>query len=59
MIDFLGIISLRSKSACKIGKYLLINLLIFGKIGSYDVKNLTESIAKTLLQDFRPLSREI
>ena len=42
MVDFLGKIYLRSKSACKIGKYLLIKLLIFGKIGLYDVTNSTE-----------------
>ena len=35
MIDFLGKMSLRSKSAYKIGKYLLMKLLIFGKIGLY------------------------
>ena len=59
MIDFLGKISLRFKSACKIGKYLLIKLLIFGKIGLYDVTNLTESVPKTLLRGFRALSRDI
>ena len=59
MIDFLGKISLRSQSACKIGKYLLIKLLIFGKIGLYDVKNLTEFVPKTLLRGFRALSRDI
>ena len=33
VIDFLGKSSLRSKHAFKIGQYLLIKLLIFGKIG--------------------------
>ena len=42
--------SVRSKSTCKTR---LIKLLIFGKIGSYDITGLTESIFKTLLQDFR------
>ena len=46
MIDFLGNISLRSKSACKIGKYLLIKLLIFGKIGLFDVTNLNCPLEK-------------
>ena len=61
MIDFLGKISLRSKSrsACKIGKYLLIKLLIFGKIGLYDVTNWAESVPKTLLRGFHALSRDI
>ena len=55
MIDFLGKMSLRSKSAYKIGKYLLMKLLIFGKIGLYDVTNLTESVANTLLRGYRAL----
>ena len=59
MIDFLGKISLRSKSPCKRGKYLLIKLLIFGKIGLYDVTNLTESVPKTLLWGYCTLSRDI
>ena len=59
MIDFLGKISSRFKSGCKIGTYLLIKLLIFGKIGLHDVTNLTESFPKTLLQGFRALSRDI
>ena len=59
MIDFLGKISLRSKSACKIGKYLLIKLLIFDKMGLYDVTNLSEPVPKTLLLGFRALSRDI
>ena len=59
MIDLLGKISIRSKSACKIGKYLLIKLLIFSKIELYDVTNLTEFVPKTLLQGFCPLSRDI
>ena len=41
------------------GKYFSIKLLIFGKIRLCDVKNLTESIPKILLRDFRALSREI
>ena len=56
MIDFLGKIS---ESACKISKYLLIKLLIFGKIGLYDVTNLKESVPKALLQSLRALSRDI
>ena len=59
MIDFLGKISLRSQSACKIGKYLLMKLLIFGKIGLYDVTNWAESVPKTLLRGFHALSRDI
>ena len=59
MEDFLGKISLRSKSAYKIGRYLLIKLLILSKIGLYDVTNLTESVLKTLLRGFRALSRDI
>ena len=59
MIDFLIKVFLRSKSACKIGKYLLIKLLIFGKIGLYDNTNLIESVLKTLLWSFPALSREI
>ena len=59
MIDFLGKISLRFKSACKIGKHLLIKLLIFGKIGLYDVTSLTEFVPKTLLRGFCALSRDI
>ena len=47
MIHFLGKISLGCKSACKTGKYLLVKLLICGKIWLYDVTNLTESILKT------------
>ena len=59
MIDFLGKISLRCKSACEMGKYLLIKLLIFRKIGLYDVTNLIESVPTTLLRGFRALSRDI
>ena len=59
MIHFLGKISLRSKSACKICKKLLINLIIFGKMGLYDVANLTESVIETLLRGLHALSREI
>ena len=59
MIDFLRKISLRSKSTCKIGKYLLIKLLIFDKIGLYDVTNSTESVRKTLLRGFGASLREI
>ena len=59
MIDFVGKISLRFKSACKIGKYLLIKLLVYGKIGLYDVTNLTESVPKTLLWVFHALSWDI
>ena len=44
VIDFLRKSSLRSKYTFKIGKYLLIKLLIFGKIGLSDVTNLTESV---------------
>ena len=43
----------------KIGKYLLIKLLIFGKIELYDVANLTKSFLETLLPGFRTLSREV
>ena len=39
---------LRSKFACKISKYLLIKLLIFGKKGLHDT-NLTEYVLKTWL----------
>ena len=46
MIDFLGKTSLRSKSASRIGKYLLIKLLIFGKIGLYDVTLLKDQFLK-------------
>ena len=59
MIDFLENVSVRSKSACEIVKYLLITLLIFGKIGLYDVTNLTESVLKTFLWGFHALSRDI
>ena len=55
MIDFLGKNFLRFKSAYKIGKYLLMKLLVFGKIGLYDVTNLTESVSKTLLRGLRAL----
>ena len=59
MIDFVGKISLRSKSACKVGKYLLIKLLIFGKLGLYGITNWTESVPKTLLWGFHALSQDI
>ena len=59
MIGFLGKVSLISKSACEIGKCLLIKLLIFCEIGLYDVTILTESVPKTLLRCFGALSREI
>ena len=49
----------RSKSECKICKDLLIKLLIFSKMGLYDVANLTESVLETLQGDFRALPREI
>ena len=49
----------RSKSECKIRKDLLIKLLIFSKMGLYDVANLTESVLETLQGGFRALPREI
>ena len=36
----------------KIGKYLLIKLLIFGKIELYDVANLTESANLQICEKF-------
>ena len=59
MMYFLRKISLRPRSACKIGKHFLIKLLIVGKMEFYDVKNLTASVLKTLLRGFLALSREI
>ena len=48
-----------SKYACKIGKNVLIKLLLFDKIGLYDVTDLKESVLETLLRGFHALPREI
>lgn len=39
----------KSKSVCKIGKQLLIKLLVLGKMLLYDVTYLTVSVPKFLL----------
>ena len=59
MIYFLGKDYLRYKSAYKIGKSVLMKLSILGKIGLYDVTNLTESVPKTLRRGLRTLPREM
>ena len=59
MIDFLEEISLRSKSAYKTDKYLLIKLLILGQIGLYKIKNLKKFVPKALLRGFHAISEEI
>ena len=55
--NFIGKNYLGSKSTHKIGKYLLIKLLILGKIGLSDNSNLKEAVLKTLLWGFRALPR--